>query len=47
MAGENNLASLDGLFKVVYGDKIENLQPENTKLLQRVPFSNASMIGKD
>ena len=34
----NTLTTLDGLFKYVYGDKIENLHPENTKLLQRIPY---------
>lgn len=43
----NYSQTLDGLFKVVYGDKIENLHPENTKLLQRVPFvKGQGQIGK-
>lgn len=39
MAGENTIASLNGLFKEVYADKLENLIPEGTKFMQRIPFS--------
>lgn len=39
MAGENTVTTLNGLFKEVYADKIENLIPEGTKFMQRVPFS--------
>lgn len=39
MAGENTFTTLNGLFKERYADKLHNLQPENTKLLQRIPFA--------
>ena len=39
MAGENTVQTLNGLFKEVYADKIENLIPEGTKFMQKVPFS--------
>lgn len=39
MAGENTVLTLNGLFKEVYADKIENLIPEGTKFMQKVPFS--------
>lgn len=39
MAGENTVTSLNGLFKEVYADKLENLIPEGTKFMQKVPFS--------
>lgn len=38
-AGSNTLSTLNGMFKEVYADKIENLIPEGTKLMQKVPFS--------
>ena len=40
MAGENTVQTLNGLFKEVYAEKIENLIPEGTKFMQKVPFSN-------
>jgi hypothetical protein len=47
MAVNNNLSTLDGNFKNVYADRIENLQPENTKLMQRIPFvKGQGQIGK-
>lgn len=47
MAVNNNLSTLDGLFKNVYADKLESLHPESTKLLQRIPFvSGQGEIGK-
>lgn len=39
MAGENTISTLNGLFKEVYADKLENLIPEGTKFMQKVPFS--------
>lgn len=39
MAGENTVTSLNGLFKEVYADKLQNLIPEGTKLMQKIPFS--------
>jgi len=39
-AGSNTVSTLNGMFKEVYADKIENLIPEGTKLMQKVPFSS-------
>jgi len=38
MAANNNLDTLNGLFKETYADKMHRLIPEGTKLLPRVPF---------
>lgn len=47
MATTNNLSTLDGNFKNVYASKIENLEPENTKLMQRIPFvKGQGQVGK-
>ena len=40
MAGENTTTTLNGLFKEVYADKLENLVPEGTKLMNKVPFAS-------
>jgi len=40
MAGENTFTTLNGMFKEVYAGKIENLIPEGTKLIQKIPFSS-------
>lgn len=37
--GSNVTGTLNGLFKDKYADNLENLIPEGTKLLQRIPFS--------
>lgn len=42
MAGENTYTTLNGLFKERYADKLENLQPEGTKMLQKIPFAGRS-----
>lgn len=39
MAGENTVSTLNGLFKEVYAERLENLIPEGTKFMQKVPFS--------
>lgn len=39
MAGENTIGTLNGLFKDIYADKLENLIPEGTKFMKKVPFS--------
>jgi len=39
MSGENTITTLNGMFKEVYASKIENLVPEGTKLLNKLPFS--------
>lgn len=38
----NTAATLNGLFKVVYADKIENLIPDGVKLLTRIGFATQS-----
>lgn len=34
----NNLSTLNGLFKEVYADKLENLIPDGVRLLKEIPF---------
>lgn len=40
------LSTLDGLFKEVYADKIENLVPESSHLTKKVPFEKAAQQGR-
>ena len=40
------LSTLDGLFKEVYADKIENLVPESSHLTKKVPFEKATQQGR-
>lgn len=42
MSGSNTVATLNGLFKEVYADKIENLIPDGVKLLKLVPYVEAA-----
>jgi hypothetical protein len=42
MALANNLTTLNGLFKEVYADKLENIIPDGVKLMKMVSF-----VGKD
>lgn len=44
MAQNNTAATLNGLFKEVYGDKLENLIPDGVKLLTRIPFAKKQAI---
>jgi hypothetical protein len=37
--GSNNLQTLNGLFKEVYGDRLEDLIPDGVKLLNKIPFA--------
>jgi hypothetical protein len=46
MAGENTISTLDGNFKIVYGDKLERIIPEFAKLQQIVPFDSKRKVGK-
>lgn len=39
MAGENTVATLNGLFKEIYADKLKHLIPEGVKLMKKIPFS--------
>ena len=41
------LSVLDGLFKEVYADKIENLVPEASHLTKAVPFEKAAQQGQE
>lgn len=41
MAGENTVSTLNGLFKVVYADKLEDLVPDYAVLQKRVEFVGA------
>lgn len=41
-AGSNTLSTLNGMFKQVYGDKIENLIPDGVKLYKLVKFAPKS-----
>ena len=38
MAANNNMETLNGLFKTVYADKLQNIIPEGVKLLKAIPF---------
>lgn len=42
MSGANTTVTLNGLFKEVYADKIENLIPDGVKLLKLVPYIEAA-----
>lgn len=39
MAISNTVTTLNGLFKEIYADNLENLIPEGTKFMKKVPFS--------
>lgn len=42
MSTPNTVTTLNGLFKEVYADKIENLIPDGVKLLKLVPYIEAA-----
>ena len=42
-----NVSDLNGLFKAVYADKLENLIPDNSILTKKVKFEQKRRIGKD
>jgi hypothetical protein len=44
MAANNTAATLNGLFKEVYADKLENLIPDGVKLLTRIPFAKKQAV---
>lgn len=46
MAGENTTATLDGLHKTVFGDKVERLIPSWAKFQTACPFSERYRTGK-
>lgn len=37
-AGSNTLSTLNGLFKQVYGDDVQNLIPDGVKLYKMIKF---------
>ena len=39
-------SQLEGLYKEVYGEKVENLIPENAKLVKLIPFRDAEKLGE-
>lgn len=39
MASQNDLSTLNGLFKEVYAKRVENLIPDGVRLLNRVDFA--------
>lgn len=41
MAGENTFSTMNGLFKTVYADKLQDLVPDYAILQKRVPFISA------
>jgi hypothetical protein len=38
MGANNNLTTLNGLFKEVYASRLEHLVPEGTKFYNTIPF---------
>lgn len=42
MSTPNTVTTLNGLFKEIYADKIENLIPDGVKLLKLVPYVEAA-----
>lgn len=46
MAQQNSVATLDGLFKIVYGDGPVNAVPESAVLQKLIPFKSSERIGK-
>jgi hypothetical protein len=40
MVSTSTVSTLSGLFKEVYGDKLENLIPESAKLIKLVKFES-------
>lgn len=46
-AGPQTKATLDGLYKDVYADKMDSLLPDFTYLMKKVPFAKANKTGRD
>jgi len=44
---EHTKSTLDGLYKDVYGDSLDSLVPDFSKLLKMVPFKEAKKTGRD
>lgn len=45
MAGENTEATLSGMFKQVYADKLADIVPASAKLAMDIPFSSRDLLG--
>lgn len=45
LAGANDLSTLNGLFKKVYSDEIENLIPDGVKLVNKIEFASKKLLG--
>jgi hypothetical protein len=45
MAGEINVSNLDGNFKRLYADKIQDLIPDNVVLVNMIPFQKSDRLG--
>lgn len=45
MAANNTLDTLNGLFKQVYADQMQDLIPDGVKLLTKIDFSKRDSIG--
>lgn len=43
---DNSMANLDSFFKIKYADKLQDLIPDSTPLLKRVPFLRSNEIGQ-
>ena len=43
----NTKSTLDALYKDVYGDSLDNLLPDFSKLLKSIPFREAKKLGKE
>jgi hypothetical protein len=46
-SGAQTKSALDGLFKDVYGDKLESLIPDFALLQKKIGFSEAKKTGRD
>ena len=44
VAGSNNLDTLNGLFKEVYGKDLIDLIPDGVKLLSKIPFAKKEQV---
>lgn len=45
-AAANTLENLNGMFKIVYGDKEQYLIPDGVQVLNMIPFSKKANNGK-
>lgn len=47
MAFDKTAETLEGMYKDVYGDKLDSLVPDFSKLLKMIPFKESKKTGKD